>query len=92
MQGGYPPIILAAGYVGSTIFGAVFTLGGWDTLVAKVLSFILGVGLICPLVLVRDKMYASAIEVLWIDNKLYALQDRHFDNRFRRPVGRILVR
>ena len=66
MEGGYPPIILAAGYVGSTIFGAVFTLGGWDTLVAKVLSFILGVGLACPLVLVRDKLYVPLTEILLI--------------------------
>lgn len=31
-------------------------LGGFDTLVAKIMSFILGLGLIMPLVLVRDKL------------------------------------
>lgn len=56
VEGGHPPTILAAGYIGSTIFGGVFTLGGWDTLVAKILSFVLGIGLISPLVLVRDKL------------------------------------
>lgn len=56
VEGGHPTVILAAGYIGSTIFGATFTLGGWDTLVAKILSFILGIGLVCPLILVRDKL------------------------------------
>ncbi|KAI5124188.1 hypothetical protein M0805_005039 [Coniferiporia weirii] len=56
VEGGHPPTILAAGYIGSAVFGGVFMLGGWDTLVAKVLSFILGIGLIIPLVLVRDKL------------------------------------
>ncbi|TDL23771.1 hypothetical protein BD410DRAFT_787052 [Rickenella mellea] len=56
VEGGHPSIILTAGYLGSTFFGAAFTLGGWDILVAKILSFILGVGLLCPLVLVRDKL------------------------------------
>jgi hypothetical protein len=56
IEGGYPPAILAAGYIGSTVFGGVLMLGGWDTLVAKVESFVVGIGLIVPLVLVRDKM------------------------------------
>ncbi|THH05264.1 hypothetical protein EW145_g4919 [Phellinidium pouzarii] len=56
VEGGHPPTILAAGYIGSAVFGGVFVLGGFDTLVAKVLSFILGIGLIVPLVLVRDKI------------------------------------
>ncbi|EIN06171.1 hypothetical protein PUNSTDRAFT_136962 [Punctularia strigosozonata HHB-11173 SS5] len=56
VEGGYPPVILAAGYIGSTIFGGVLMLGGWDTLVAKIESFVVGIGLIVPLVLVRDKM------------------------------------
>ena len=56
VSGGHPPTILAAGYIGSAVFGGVFILGGFDTLVAKVLSFILGIGLIVPLVLVRDKV------------------------------------
>lgn len=53
-------IILPAGYFGSTIFGGVFMLGGFDTLVAKILSFVLGLGLITPLVLVRDKLWVYA--------------------------------
>ncbi|KAH7907359.1 peptidase M50B-like-domain-containing protein [Hygrophoropsis aurantiaca] len=56
VEGGYPPAILSAGYIGSTIFGGVFILGGFDSLVAKILSFVLGLGLITPLVLVRDKL------------------------------------
>lgn len=36
--------------------GGLFILAGWDTLVAKVMSFVLGIGLIMPLALVRDKL------------------------------------
>ncbi|KAG2136135.1 peptidase M50B-like-domain-containing protein [Suillus cothurnatus] len=56
VEGGRPPIILAAGYVGSSVFGGAFILAGFDSLVAKILSFVLGLGLITPLVLVRDKL------------------------------------
>ncbi|TFK32787.1 peptidase M50B-like-domain-containing protein [Crucibulum laeve] len=56
VEGGHPAFILSAGYIGSTLLGGVFILAGWDTLVAKVLSFVLGIGLIMPLVLVRDKL------------------------------------
>jgi hypothetical protein len=56
VEGGHPPLVLGAGYVGSTLLGGAFVLAGWDTLVAKVMSFVLGVGLVCPLVLVRDKL------------------------------------
>ncbi|KAF8239360.1 hypothetical protein L208DRAFT_1386242 [Tricholoma matsutake] len=56
VEGGRPAVILSAGYIGSALFGGVFVLGGWDTLVAKVMSFVLGIGLIMPLVLVRDKL------------------------------------
>lgn len=56
VEGGHPPTILAAGYIGSALFGGAFILGGWDTLVAKILSFFLGLGLIIPLILVRDKL------------------------------------
>ncbi|KAF8552414.1 hypothetical protein OG21DRAFT_126683 [Imleria badia] len=56
VEGGKPMIILPAGYLGSTIFGGVFMLGGFDTLVAKILSFVIGLGLVTPLVLVRDKL------------------------------------
>lgn len=56
VEGGHPPTILAAGYIGSSIIGGAFILGGWDTLVAKILSFFLGIALVAPLVLVRDKL------------------------------------
>jgi len=56
VEGGRPVFILASGYIGSTLLGALFTLAGWDTLVAKVMSIVLGVGLIMPLALVRDKL------------------------------------
>ncbi|KAI0027800.1 peptidase M50B-like-domain-containing protein [Vararia minispora EC-137] len=56
VEGGYPPLILSAGYLGSTFFGAAFVLAGFDTLMAKIMSFIAGIGLIAPLSLVRDKM------------------------------------
>ncbi|KAK1232130.1 hypothetical protein PQX77_004731 [Marasmius sp. AFHP31] len=56
VEGGRPPVILAAGYLGSTFLGALFVLAGWNILVAKVMSFVLGVGLIIPLRLVRDKL------------------------------------
>jgi hypothetical protein len=42
----HPPSILAAGYIGSTLFGGIFVMSGFDTLVAKILSFILGLGLV----------------------------------------------
>lgn len=57
VSGGHPPTILAAGYVGSTIFGGLFIMAGFDTLVSKIMSFVLGVGLIAPLALVRNKLY-----------------------------------
>jgi hypothetical protein len=56
VEGGSPWFTLSAGYIGSTLLGGAFVLAGWDTLVAKILSFVLGVGLVLPLVLVRDKM------------------------------------
>lgn len=56
VEGGRPPIILAAGYIGSTILGALFVLAGFHSLVAKVMSLVLAVGLVMPLGLVRDKM------------------------------------
>jgi hypothetical protein len=61
VEGGHPPSVLSAGYIGSTLLGGAFVLAGWDTLVAKIMSFFLGVGLICPLVLVRDKLYVPSI-------------------------------
>ena len=56
VTGGIPTLILAAGYIGSTFFGGVLVLAGFDTLVAKIMSFIVGMGLVLPLVLVRDKL------------------------------------
>jgi hypothetical protein len=56
VHGGSPTFTLSAGYVGSTLMGALLILGGWNTLVAKVMSFVIGLGLITPLVLVRDKL------------------------------------
>lgn len=41
----HPPSILAAGYIGSTLFGGVFILAGFDTLISKIMSFIIGFGL-----------------------------------------------
>lgn len=57
VEGGRPGFILPAGYIGSTLFGGLFVLAGWDTLVAKVMSFVLAIGLLMPLRLVRDKLY-----------------------------------
>lgn len=37
-------------------------LGGFDILAAKICSFVIGVGLLFPLALVRDKMY---VVILW---------------------------
>ena len=56
VQGGSPTFTLSAGYLGSTIMGALLILAGWNTLVAKVMSFVVGIGLVSPLVLVRDKL------------------------------------
>ncbi|TRM65303.1 peptidase M50B-like-domain-containing protein [Schizophyllum amplum] len=56
VEGGVPGLILPAGYLGSTMMGACFVLGGFDTLIAKIMSFVLAVGLIAPLSLVRDKL------------------------------------
>jgi len=56
VQGGNPTITLASGYIGSTLMGGLLILAGWDVLIAKVMSFVLGVGFLTPLVLVRDKL------------------------------------
>jgi len=60
VEGGHPGFVLSSGYIGSTLLGGAFVLAGWDTLVAKILSFVLGVGLVLPLVLVRDKLYVCS--------------------------------
>ena len=54
--GGVPWLVLSAGYIGSTFFGGVLILAGFDTLIAKIMSFVIGIGLLCPLVVVRDKL------------------------------------
>ncbi|KAF8329439.1 peptidase M50B-like-domain-containing protein [Cantharellus anzutake] len=56
VQGGHPPSILAAGYIGSTLFGAALMTGGWDILAAKITSFIIAIALVVPLIMVRDKL------------------------------------
>jgi Peptidase M50B-like len=63
VHGGHPPSILCSGYVGSSVLGGLFILGGFDTLVAKLLSFVAGVGLLAPLSLVRDKLYVNRLGV-----------------------------
>ena len=64
VEGGTPGFVLSSGYIGSTLLGGAFVLAGWDTLVAKVLSFVLGVGLVLPLVLVRDKLWVNRMSFL----------------------------
>jgi hypothetical protein len=67
VEGGVPGFVLSSGYIGSTLLGGAFILAGWSTLVAKVLSFVLGVGLVLPLVLVRDKLYVHEFFLLSSD-------------------------
>ncbi|KAF9453521.1 hypothetical protein P691DRAFT_800148 [Macrolepiota fuliginosa MF-IS2] len=81
VEGGVPTIILAAGYIGSTLFGGVFILAGWTTLVAKIMSFVLGIGLLMPLALVRDKltivltfMYEGLLIGFWFIDHAQALR------------------
>ncbi|KAL1941136.1 hypothetical protein VTO73DRAFT_7348 [Trametes versicolor] len=81
VSGGHPPTILAAGYVGSTIFGGLFIMAGFDTLVSKIMSFVLGVGLIAPLALVRNKLtilltvvYESLLVGFWFIDHAQALR------------------
>lgn len=56
VEGGYPPLILSAGYIGSTLLGGTFVLAGFDTLISKIMSWVIGFGMIVPLALVRDKL------------------------------------
>lgn len=60
VEGGVPLVILSAGYIGSTLFGGVLIMAGFDTLVSKIMSFIIGIGLLCPLVQVRDKLCVAS--------------------------------
>ncbi|EJF64240.1 peptidase M50B-like-domain-containing protein [Dichomitus squalens] len=64
VSGGHPPTILAAGYVGSTILGGLFIMAGFDTLVSKIMSFVIGIGLVAPLALVRNKL-TILLTVIW---------------------------
>jgi len=63
IEGGHPPTILAAGYLGSIIFGSALLLGGWNLLMAKILSFFIAFGLVMPLILVRDKITIILIAI-----------------------------
>ncbi|EKM49999.1 uncharacterized protein PHACADRAFT_264473 [Phanerochaete carnosa HHB-10118-sp] len=81
VEGGAPTLVLSAGYIGSTMFGGVLILAGFDTLVAKIMSFIIGIGLLCPLVLVRDKltiittlMYEGLLVGFWFIDHAQALR------------------
>jgi len=81
VEGGRPFFILASGYVGSALLGGLFVLAGWDTLVAKVMSFVLGIGLIMPLALVRDKLtilltfcYEGILIAFWFIDHAQALR------------------
>jgi hypothetical protein len=56
VEAGHAPTILAAGYIGSTFFGGVLIFVSFDILAAKIASFVIGIGLLCPLALVRDKL------------------------------------
>jgi hypothetical protein len=89
VQDGHPASILCAGYIGSTILGGLFVLGGFDTLAAKILSFVAGVGLIAPLSLVRDKLYVSVVLVT-VDRLTRAQNDFAYSS-LRRLIGRVLV-
>jgi len=55
VQGGHPLSVISAGYIGSTLLGATFVLAGFDTLMSKGMSWVIGFGLILPLAIVRDK-------------------------------------
>jgi len=64
VEGGYPPVILSAGYFGSTIFGGLLIFASWDILASKIASFAIAIGLICPLVLVADK-FTMALTIVY---------------------------
>ncbi|KDQ26793.1 hypothetical protein PLEOSDRAFT_1043678, partial [Pleurotus ostreatus PC15] len=81
VEGGHPYIILSAGYIGSTLLGGIFILAGFDTLVAKIMSFVLGVGLVMPLVLILDKLtilltmfYEGLLIGFWFIDHAYVLR------------------
>lgn len=81
VEGGIPTVILSAGYIGSTLFGGVFILAGYTSLVAKIMSFVLGIGLLMPLALVRDKltivltfMYEGLLIGFWFIDHAQALR------------------
>ncbi|PCH44228.1 hypothetical protein WOLCODRAFT_26566 [Wolfiporia cocos MD-104 SS10] len=81
VQGGNALFILASGYIGSTIFGGIFVLAGFDILMAKIMSFVLGLGLIMPLAVVRNKitillifMYEGVLVGFWFVDHGQALR------------------
>lgn len=90
VEGGSPGFTLSAGYIGSTLLGGVFVLAGWDTLVAKVLSFVLGVGLVLPLVLVRDKLYEPLMFFPW-HYTLNSTKHNSFNGFIWRSIDWLLV-
>ncbi|KAH7097585.1 peptidase M50B-like-domain-containing protein [Auriculariales sp. MPI-PUGE-AT-0066] len=51
---GHPTIILCAGYIGSSLIGGLFILASWTILGSKIASFVIGFGMLAPVVLVRD--------------------------------------
>jgi len=56
VDGGKAGFILSAGYVGSTILGGLYVFAAWHSLAAKITSFVTAIGILCPLVAVRDKL------------------------------------
>ncbi|KAG8744194.1 hypothetical protein FRC10_010660 [Ceratobasidium sp. 414] len=81
VEGGHPPTILTAGYLGSTLIGAGLIIAGWDTLAAKIASFPVAIGIALPLILVRDIftiilifIYEGLLIGFWFINHAEALR------------------
>lgn len=75
-------------------------IGGWDTLAAKITSFVIGVGLVAPLVLVRDKLYVYECIIIFYghlaDSHAFSvpcqcLKDNNTNNHLRSYIDRVLV-
>ncbi|KAG8930444.1 hypothetical protein FRC02_004155 [Tulasnella sp. 418] len=64
VDGGKPKIILSSGYLGSTLLGGLYVFAAWHTLAAKITSVVTAVGLLTPLIVVRDKLTMLLI-LLW---------------------------
>ncbi len=87
VAGGHPPSILAAGYIGSTIFGGLFIMAGFDTLVSKIMSFVLGIGLVAPLAVVRNKLCVFSFPVCCRSSEGASHPpNSHCHRRFRRTA------